>query len=120
MSRWPKKEIDKMEMFQMLGKIYVQTVTGFGKMGLSQFIRQNGGPTVRTKYNFMARALVRSGLLTKKGKTGRGIAYKWNIKDFGPVSIPIAQAMIYETENQIRLSAKIKYHNRKKRNEQQS
>lgn len=115
MNGWPKKEIDRMQMYQLLGKIYIQTVTGFGKMGLANFIRENGGDTVKTKYNFVAKALVRSGLLTKQGKRGRGIAYKWNIKDFGPVSIPIAEAMIAETERQIRIGASIKYYNKKAR-----
>lgn len=115
MNGWPKKEIDRMQMYQLLGKIYIQTVTGFGKMGLAKYIRENGGDTVKTKYNFVAKALVRSGLLTKQGKKGRGIAYKWNIKDFGPVSIPIAEAMISETERQIRIGASIKYYNKKAR-----
>lgn len=115
MNGWPKKEIDRMQMYQLLGKIYIQTVTGFGKMGLAKYIRENGGDTVKTKYNFVAKALVRSGLLTKQGKTGRGIAYRWNLKDFGPVSIPIAEAMIAETERQIRIGASIKYYNKKAR-----
>lgn len=115
MNGWPKKEIDRMQMYQLLGKIYIQTVTGFGKMGLAKYIRENGGNTLKTKYNFVAKALVRSGLLTKQGKIGRGIAYKWNIKDFGPVSIPIAEEMIAETERQIRIGASIKYYNKKAR-----
>lgn len=62
-----------------------------------------------------AKLVDRGGLLTKQGKKGRGIAYKWNIKDFGPVSIPIAEAMIAETERQIRIGASIKYYNKKAR-----
>lgn len=113
MNGWPKKDIDKMQMYSILAKIYVQTASGFGKVGLAQFIRQNGGPTVRTKYTFVAKALVRSGLLTKQGKHGRGIAYRWNLKDFGPVSIPIAEAMIAETENQVRIHVRTKRLNKK-------
>lgn len=37
------------------------------------------------------------------------------MKDFGPVSLLIADMMIAETENQIRVAAKEKYENKKKR-----
>lgn len=115
MNGWKKKPIDRMEMMQILGLIYGQTAAGFGKMGLAMFIRKNGGETVVHKYTFISRALVRSGLLTKKGNQGRGIAYRWNLKEFGPVSIPIANMMIAETEHQIRLDARNK--RRRKRDE---
>ena len=113
MNGWAKKPMDRMEMYSILAKIYVQTASGFGKMGLAMFIRQNGGPTVRPKYNVIAKAIIRCGLLTKQGKCGRGISYRWNLKKFGPVSIPMADELIAETENQIRINAKAKRRNKK-------
>lgn len=112
---WKKKPIDRMEMMKILGLIYVQTSAGFGKMGLAKFIFDNAGPTVKPKYAYITKALVRTELLTKSGNVGRGIAYRWNIKKYGPVSLPIADMVIAETEYQIIIGARIKRRN--KRNE---
>ena len=103
---WPKREIDKMEMMHLLGRIYVQTMSGFGKgHGLEKFIRDNALPSVRVKAAYVLRALVKTGLVIKHGTVGRGRFYRWNHADYGPVSIPIAEMIIHETEHQARVVA---------------
>lgn len=59
--------------------------------------------------------MIQSGLLIPDGQKGVACRYKWNMKDFGPVSLLIADMMIAETENQVRIAAKSRYYNRKKR-----
>lgn len=105
---WQKKPIDRMEMMHILGLIYAHTAPGFGKVALEQMIHKEGGKTIKGKASRIVRALTRSGLLTYCG--GRKARhYKWNMKDYGPVSLPIADAMIIETEYQMRMEAKARY-----------
>lgn len=120
MSGWAKKPIDRMEMYDLLAKIYIQTSCGFGEMGLADFIKNNGGETIKAKHRLVSKVLVRSGLLTRRGEKGWGVAYKWNLKEYGPVSIPIAEQMIAETEHLIRVEARVKYQNKKKRDAERS
>lgn len=105
---WQKKPIDRMEMMHILGLIYAHTAPGFGKVALEQMIHKEGGKTIKGKASRIVRALTRSGLLMYCG--GRKARYyKWNMKDYGPVSLPIADAMIVETEYQMRMEAKARY-----------
>lgn len=102
---WEKKKIDRMEMLHILGIIYGKTAVGFGKGGLARIIQTESKPTVKNKYTFVLKALVRQKLILKEGKVGRGRSYRWNLKEYGPPSIPVAQMMIAETEHQIRMDA---------------
>ena len=119
---WEKKPIDRMEMLHILGIIYGKTAAGFGKGGLARIIQTESKPTVKTKYTFVLKALVRQKLILKEGKVGRGRSYRWNLKEYGPPSIPVAQMMIAETEHQIRMDAARKRELKKARmrNEQQA
>lgn len=110
---WPKKEIDRMEMMHILGLVYAKTAAGFGRVGLCRFVRKEGKATIVGKYTFVARAMIKSGLLIPDGQKGVACRYRWNMKDFGPVSLLIADMMIAETANQIRIAAREKYANRK-------
>lgn len=112
---WEKRPIDKMEMMHILGLIYVKTAAGFGRIGLCRFIRKEAKATIKGKYTFVARGMIQSGLLIPDGQKGVACRYKWNMKDFGPVSLLIADMMIAETENQVRIAAKSRYYNRKAR-----
>ena len=99
---WEKKPIDKMEMMHLLGIIYARTSAGFGKVGLLTLIKEEGKPTVRGKCDIIVKALVRSKLLLYEGNA-KYRRYRWNMKEYGPVSIPIAEMMILETEYQRRV-----------------
>lgn len=112
---WPKKEIDIMEMMHILGLVYAKTAAGFGRVGLCRFVRKEGKATIVGKYTFVARAMIKSGLLIPDGQKGVACRYRWNMRDFGPVSLLIADMMIAETANQIRIAAREKYANRKAR-----
>ena len=112
---WQKKEIDRMEMMHILGLIYAKTSVGYGRIGLCRFIRKEGKSTIRCKYTFVARALIKSGLLIYKGSQGVDRVYHWNFKDFGPISLQIADMIIKETAVQVRDAARIKYDNKKRR-----
>jgi hypothetical protein len=59
--------------------------------------------------------MLRIEILHMKGVRGRGRAYKWNLADYGPVSIPIAEMIIRETEHQINLDAARKRESKKAR-----
>ena len=112
---WPKKEIDRMEMLHILGLIYANTAVGYGRIGLCRFIRKEAKPTIRGKYTFVARAIVKVGLLTYKGSQGVDRVYHWNFKDYGPVSLEIADMIINETRNQVVLHARDKYARKSKK-----
>lgn len=112
---WPKKPIDRMDMMHILGLVYAKTAAGFGRVGLCRFIRKEAKPAIQRKYTFVARAMIKSGLLIQQGCQGKCVKYRWNMKDFGPVSLLIADMMIAETENQIKIAAREKHANRKLR-----
>lgn len=107
---WEKRPIDKMEMFDLLGKIYCKTAFGFAQLGLRYLIQRECGDTLQSKVNFIIKALVRSGLILVEGKVGKGKRYKWNLKQFGPVSIPLAEMIIAETAEQARIRQRTYYH----------
>jgi hypothetical protein len=119
---WQKKDIPRMDMMHILGLVYVETCAGYGRIGLCRFVRKHGIPSVKTKYTFIARAMIKSRLLLPDDWKGIAVKYKWNMGKYGPVSIPIADMMMAETENQIRVAARSRYRNRvermKKANEQ--
>lgn len=110
---WEKRDIDKMEMFNLLGKIYCKTACGYAKLGLRSFITCYGGKTLQGKYNYIIKAIRRSGLLLPGEKQGRSQSYKWNMNKFGPVSIAVAERIIDETENQARIRQREYYHRHK-------
>ena len=63
----------------------------------------------------MARAMLRIGLMTHEDGKGRTTTYRWNLKKYGPPSIPMADMIIAETAEQIRISAKERYYAKKER-----
>ena len=119
MNGWQKKPIDKMEMLHILGLIYARTATGLAKGGLARMIQTEAKPTVKVKYTFVLKALVRQSILFKEGKVGRGRSYRWNLKEWGPASLLVADAMITQTEVEVRRKGRMCYASKKK-NEQQA
>lgn len=95
---WEKIPVDRMEMMSLLGLVYAHTAVGFGKVGLRQLIETYGKPTVVPKRNFIIKAFIATELLLYEGKQGRARTYKWNLKDYGPPSIALAEMLISESE----------------------
>ena len=112
---YERKEIDRKEVLTLLGKMYALTATGKGRIGLCRYIQREGGPTIVGKYTFMARAMLRIGLMKRTEGKGRSTLYAWNLKQYGPPSIPVADMIIAETAEQIRIAAKKRYYARKER-----
>ena len=111
---WAKREIDKIEMFHLLIKIYGMTAAGFGKVALQKLILEEAGLSVRSKASALTKALTTSGLLIYEGYGRKSRRYKWNLKEWGAVSIPIAEAMIHETRRQQSVMQN-EYHKRRRR-----
>lgn len=101
---WAKKPIGRMEMLHLLGIIYAQTIVGFGKVALEKLIREKGKPTVKGKAEAIRTTLPRCGVLIYE-KNGKGRRYKWNMQEWGPVSLQVADAVIVATEQFIRRKA---------------
>ena len=114
---WQKKPIDRMEMLHLLGLIYGRTAAGFGKVALEKMIRSEGRPTVRAKAMMVRKAITSSGLLMYRSK-GRNRMYRWNLKEWGPPSLLVADAMIVQTEAEIRRKGRMCYANMKKNEKQ--
>ncbi len=110
-----RKEIDRKEVLTLLGRMYALTATGKGRIGLCRYIKKEGGPTIVGKYTFMARAMLRIRLMTHVDGKGVATLYRWNLKEYGPPSIPLADMLIAETAEQIRISAKERYYAKKER-----
>lgn len=104
-----KKEIDRREMLMILGKIYAITGGRYGRIGLCRFIQKEGGETIRRRYTFLARAMLRIGMVIPDEGKGKVVRYKWNLAKFGPPSLALAEKMIFETEDQARISARDSY-----------
>lgn len=104
-----KKEIDRREMLMILGKIYAITVGRHGRIGLCRFIQKEGGETIRRRYTFLARAMLRIRMVIPDEGKGKAVLYKWNLAKFGPPSLALAEKMIFETEDQARISARDRY-----------
>lgn len=111
---WTKKPIDKIEMYHLLIKLYGMTAAGFGKVALQKLILEEAGLSVRSKASALTKALTTSGLLIYEGYGRKGRRYKWNLKEWGAVSIPIAEAMIHETRRQ-QVIAQNEYQKRRRR-----
>ena len=112
---YERKEIDRKEVLTILGKMYAHTATGKGRIGLVRYIKREGGPTLAGKYTFMARAMLRIGLIQRVDGYGRSILYGWNMKKYGPPSIPMADMIIAETAEQVRIAARARYKSYKER-----
>ena len=106
---YEKKEIDRKEVLTLLGRMYALTATGKGRIGLCRYIKREGGPTIVGKYTFMARAMLRIGLMIHEDGKGVATLYRWNLKRYGPPSIPMADMIIAETAEQIRIAARARY-----------
>ena len=113
---WDKRPIDRMEMLHLLGIVYAKTAVGFGKVALEKTIREEAKPTVKAKATMVCKALTRSGLLLYC-KERKNRTYKWNFKEWGPASLLVADAMIVQTEVEVRRKGRASYANKKK-NEQ--
>ena len=112
---YERKDIDRKEVLTLLGRMYALTATGKGRIGLVRYIKKEGGPTLAGKYTFMARAMLRIGLIQRVEGKGRSMLYGWNMKKYGPPSIPMADMIIKETAEQIRIAAKKRYYAKKER-----
>lgn len=101
---WEKKPIDRMEMLRLLGIIYVKTASGFARVGLRPLIMKEGKPSVKGKMMPIIKALTSLNLLLREGNR-KSIRYRWNLKKYGAVSIPIAEMVIAEAQRQRNLTA---------------
>lgn len=110
-----KKEIDRREMLMILGKIYAITAGRYGRIGLCRFIQKEGGETIRGRYTFLPRAMLRIGMVIPDEGKGVAVRYKWNLAKFGPPSLALAERMIFETEEQVRISAREKRYRARER-----
>ena len=116
---WEKKPIDRMEMLHILGLIYARTAAGFGKVALQQLMLDEAKPTVRAKAAVVCRSLTQSGLLTYC-RQGRRSLYKWNIKEWGPPSLLVADAIITQADVEAKRKARIQWMSKRMRDEQQA
>ena len=112
---YERKDIDRKEVLTLLGRMYALTATGKGRIGLTRYIQREGGPTIVGKYTFMARAMLRIGLLQWVEGKGTAMLYRRNMKQYGPPSIPLADMLIAETAEEIRIAAKARYYAKKER-----
>ena len=88
--------MDRMEMYDLLAKIYLKTCIRFEKVGLRRFIEEVGGPTIRGKRMCIYAAMISMKLLLTEGRSN-GTKYKWNMAKHGPVSLFVADQVIKET-----------------------
>ena len=93
--------IDRMEMYDLLGAIYLKTCIRFEKVAIRQLIRKSGRPSICGKYDDIYRAMITSKLLLTEGRTS-GTRYKWNMKKHGPVSLFVADMLIREATKEKR------------------
>ena len=106
-----KVNIDRAEVLNLLGKIYAHTATGYARISLRRLITSN--QEVRTRYAELVTALIETKLLTAEGRTS-GIRYKWNMKEYGPPSLILAD-MIIGKMRRIRNKREQHYYARTKR-----
>lgn len=108
-----------MEMLHILGLIYARTAAGFGKVALQKLMLEEAKPTVRAKTAIICRALTQSGLLTYCRQKKNSL-YKWNLKEWGPPSLLVADAMIVQTDVEAKRKARIQWKNIRTKHEQQA
>lgn len=101
---WERQPIDRMEMLHLLGIIYAKTAAGFARVGLRPLIMKEGKPSVKGKMMPIIKALTSLDLLLREGNR-KSIRYRWNLKKYGAVSIPIAEMVIAEAQRQRNLTA---------------
>lgn len=63
----------------------------------------------KVAYTFLSRAMLRIGMVIPDEGKGKAVLYKWNLAKFGPPSLALAEKMIFETEDQARISARDRY-----------
>lgn len=102
---WKKREIDKLEMLHFLGLVYAKTAVGFKKFGLQTLIETSAKPTVAAKCRPITKAILESGILSKEGY-GSSLAYRWNLKEVGVPSLPMASMLIEKTVHVMRREKK--------------
>ena len=93
--------MDRMEMYEVMAKIYIMTCVHFHRFSLGRFIKENSGPTIKGKFLHIARALVEDRFLLTEGNT-QAKQYKWNMKKHGPVSLFVADMLIREATKEKR------------------
>ena len=59
--------------------------------------------------------MLRIGMVIPDEGKGVAVRYKWNFAKFGPPSLALAERMIFETEDQARISARDRYRARVER-----
>ena len=90
-----KKPVDRMEMLYLLGHLYAETAAGFGKVNLQRTINDAGAESIMTRRNLVMRSILRTGLMKLSVNDRRPRrTYKWNLKDYGPPTLLIADMII--------------------------
>ena len=108
------RPIDRIELLNALGKIYAKTAGSPGHISLRGIISE-GAPSVKAKMTCLSRTLVKTGILTRTGTSGRVYRYYWNWRKFGPPTLPMCDWIIEEVKQEGRESQKRIYQSRKRR-----
>lgn len=108
---YDRKEIDRVEMLKLLGEIYAVTATGYARVSLRRMITSKA--EVKSRYAELVTALIETKLLTAEGKTS-GMAYKWNMKEYGPPSLVLVDLIIGEMRRVRCRRVKVYYHSKKR------
>lgn len=103
--------MDRMEMYEVMAKIYIMTCVHFHRFALGRFIKENSGPTIKGKFLHVARALVEDGFLLTEGNT-QAKQYMWNMKKNGPISLDVAEAIIAAATEKKRKASRIHARNK--------
>lgn len=88
------KPVDQGELFKVLGELYTKTAAAPAHIPLYSML-DKAGESVRKRKNIIGKTLVKIGLLQVvdervPGKRGICYVYKWNLKQFGPPSLDMA------------------------------
>lgn len=103
-ARFAEVPMDRMEMYSILGAIYVRTCVRFEKLSLIKIVAEKAKRTTSGKQKYIRAVLVKSRLLLTEGNTSSR-RYKWNTKKFGPVSLETADMIIKEIRQYTRTKA---------------
>ena len=98
---WEKKKIETKDMMHFLGVLYGMTAAEYKKVGLQTLIETRARQPVVAKCRPITKAILESGILLKKGY-GSSLSYKWNLKEVGVPSIPMADMLIEKTASVLR------------------
>ena len=102
------KEVDRMELLIVLGRIYAKCSVYWTPLNLREIVKTNNAPTVRTKVSSLVSVLVRRQYLLRRGTNGHSYEYIWNRK-IGPPTLPMCSELIEQIKEEGRRVWREKY-----------